>query len=649
MALRRAGATALALIAVLVACAGHRQGRVIVLGLDGLDPRAVDLLMSEGKMPSFARMRLRGAYARERSAPPLLSPVLWTTVATGTPPDQHGIAHFVATDPASGESLPVTSTLRRRKALWNIASEARRRVAVVGWWATWPAEEVNGTLVSDHACYHFLFPQGQQASPSSSRVTYPEERLARLAPLIRRPADVTAAEVAPFMRVTPEELARPFSFNDDVSHFKWALATAESYRRIGLELWRDERPDLLMVYVEAPDTVSHLFGHLFRAAPLSGELAEQQRKFGGVVEQAYLYADRIVGEYLAALDPGSTLVVLSDHGFELGALQDDPSKTRDMRRVSERFHRPEGILYLYGNRVKQGARLEGPTLLDVAPSALALLGIPAARDMPGRVLREGLRLDEAPRIASHETTRTAATAPLRDERADAGVLERLRSLGYLGEAAPAPQAERNQAALLFAAGRHREAATAYEALVRESPRDASLLASLAGVLGALGRYDEAERRLDEALRLDPLNVEARHNRGVVLERRGRRDAAVEQYRIALRFDPGYEPSRKALLRLTGSAETVLPRDEAERRASVLLDQAGQAARRGDYPAAMALVDQAEKAAPRLGLVYQYRSNVAYLMGDRAAAIRALERGLALEPANPLFRTNLARLKAGAAQ
>jgi hypothetical protein len=49
------------------------------------------------------------------------------------------------------------------------------------------------------------------------------------------------------------------------------------------------------------------------------------------------------------------------------------------------------------------------------------------------------------------------------------------------------------------------------------------------------------------------------------------------------------------------------------------------------------------------LVYQYRSNVAYLKGDTAAAIDALEKALALEPDNALFRTNLRRLKGQAAK
>ena len=100
----------------------------------------------------------------------------------------------------------------------------------------------------------------------------------------------------------------------------------------------------------------------------------------------YAYADRLLGRVMAAMDRKTTLLVLSDHGFELGKLQDDPSKTRDMRRVSEAFHRTEGILYLYGNRVKPRVRLNRPTILDIAPTVLALNGLGRASDMPGRVL-----------------------------------------------------------------------------------------------------------------------------------------------------------------------------------------------------------------------------------------------------------------------
>ncbi|MDG2308332.1 MAG: hypothetical protein P8R42_27455 [Candidatus Binatia bacterium] len=63
---------------------------------------------------------------------------------------------------------------------------------------------------------------------------------------------------------------------------------------------------------------------------------------------------------------------------------------------------------------------------------------------------------------------------------------------------------------------------------------------------------------------------------------------------------------------------------------------------------MKLLDQAQQAASDYSPVYQYRSNVAFLMGDRAAAMVAVEKTLALEPDNPLFKRNLKHLKAASA-
>jgi len=112
------------------------------------------------KLPSFSALRQQGAWGRLRSLKPLLSPVVWTTIATGRTPLDHHISDFTALDRATGERVPVTSRMRTVKALWNIFSDQGRTAAVIGWWATWPAESIQGTIVSDRLCYHFLFEQG---------------------------------------------------------------------------------------------------------------------------------------------------------------------------------------------------------------------------------------------------------------------------------------------------------------------------------------------------------------------------------------------------------------------------------------------------------------------------------------------------------
>lgn len=617
---------------------------MLVLGIDGLEPSVIDLLLSEGKLPAFAKLRREGAYGRLQSMKPLLSPIIWTTVATGRPPDAHRIGHFVTVNEQTGEKLPVTSRMRGTKALWNIASDAGKRVAVVGWWATWPAEAVNGTVVSDHTCYHFLFDDGASGPADSSGVVSPASRTSEVLAQVRRPGDLTYEEVAPFANVSLEDFSRPFDFNDDLSHFKWALATADSYARIGERLWTADSPDLALVYIEGVDSSSHLFGHLFRAQSLAGELAEQQRRFGSTVEAMYEHADRIVGRYLELLGPKDTLVLLSDHGFELGALHGDPSKTRDLRRVSERFHRIEGVIYLYGRDVRSYAHIDKPTLLDVAPTVLALLGLPASEEMPGRVLTDALALDEPPtRVASYETGSDARAEATDTAPVDAKILEHLESLGYLDTASPI--GDRNLAAMHFEAGRYDEAAKEFATLVEAAPDDGGLRASLAGALGALGRYDEALAQLAEAEKLAPLHPEIHHNRGVLLERQGKTADAIAAYRTAVRYEPEYEPSRAALLRLTGSAAGESePRTDEERRAAALAEQAAVAAKSGDYPKATALLDEAVRIAPAYALVYQYRANVAFLAGDRNAAVAALQRALELEPGNALYRQNLRYLE-----
>jgi tetratricopeptide (TPR) repeat protein len=314
-----------------------------------------------------------------------------------------------------------------------------------------------------------------------------------------------------------------------------------------------------------------------------------------------------------------------------------------MRRVSEKHHRLDGILYLWGRDVRARARIDGATLVDVAPTLLALLGIPAAADMPGRVLTDALVSGAAPaRVPTYETAMARADAAVVDAAIDPVVLDRLRALGYLDTSSP--QGDGNLAALHFQAGRFAEAAAAYERLVQARPDDAALRTSLAGALGALGRIDDAAAQLDVALRLDPVNVEAHHNRGVIHERRGDTAAAIAEYRTALRYDATYEPARGALTRLGAAGAPRPERTPDELRAASLAEQASQAARRGDYAAAMRSLDEAERLAPNLSLVHQYRANVAYLMGDQAAAAAALRRALAIEPDNALFRRNLEQLE-----
>ncbi len=72
--------------------------KVIFLGFDGLDPAITEKLMAEGRLPNFARLRDEGSYRRLRTTFPALSPVAWSTFATGVNPAKHNIFDFLNRD-----------------------------------------------------------------------------------------------------------------------------------------------------------------------------------------------------------------------------------------------------------------------------------------------------------------------------------------------------------------------------------------------------------------------------------------------------------------------------------------------------------------------------------------------------------------------
>jgi lysophospholipase L1-like esterase len=102
-----------------------------------------------------------------------------------------------------------------------------------------------------------------------------------------------------------------------------------------------------------------------------------------------------------------------------------------------------------------------------------------------------------------------------------------------------------------------------------------------------------------------------------------------------------DPVADALkLHAPAAASDPARRREEKARAYALADAAHAASLAGALPKAAALLAEAARLAPDVGLVYQFQSNVAHLRGDHAGVVRALEQALALEPDNPLLRANL---------
>ncbi len=72
-----------------------RVKRVVVLGLDGMEPKLTDRFMQEGKLPNLKRLKEQGCYHRLATTAPPLSPVAWSTFLTGSNPGKHNVFDFL--------------------------------------------------------------------------------------------------------------------------------------------------------------------------------------------------------------------------------------------------------------------------------------------------------------------------------------------------------------------------------------------------------------------------------------------------------------------------------------------------------------------------------------------------------------------------
>jgi predicted AlkP superfamily phosphohydrolase/phosphomutase len=411
--------------------------RILIVGIDGLDWSRVNRLADEGRMPNIARMRGEGASGILHSIRPFVSPTIWTCIATGKTEEKHGISGFLVNTPNPADASLSSSNMRKVKAVWQILSAAERSVGVIGWLVTYPADVVNGYLISSHVTLALSAKREARAPNQTddwlSEGIYPKSLWSEVADNVYHEEDVGDAIIESFIatstdRARQEEKVRTSS----LAKFYAADVTSLTLSRHFFET----RPaDFNAVYFRGSDMTSHFFWRFMEPESWKKELsAEAVETFSPVVERYYAFADSLLGEMLELVDDDTVVVLLSDHGFAghrgYRGFEGDVA-------VGIEMHREDGIIFISGPGIKRGGSIAGASVLDVTPTVLALAGLPVARDMDGRPLTEAMSstfLERYPvvYIDSYEVgdapdgDLTPIESPVDDE-----IKEMLRSLGYI--------------------------------------------------------------------------------------------------------------------------------------------------------------------------------------------------------------------------
>jgi len=489
--------------------------RVFLIGLDAADGRLIQQGIEAGRLPNFARVLREGAYGPLRTHRPVLSPILWTTMATGLTPDRHGVLDFLSVD-ERGRTVPVTRMSRRAPAFWNILGARGISCGVLGWLASHPAEPVNGFVVSDRFFVHAYGQQGGAPDHDGGGKTYPPELYDSIRGSIVDPSTISDAGLqkafgAPVVARGEDERER--------AEMRAIEADARTWTEVALALDGRLRPDVLAVYFEQIDSLMHLFADAM-PPPLPGVPARKSARYGRAVELFYASMDERLGKLLDAAARGpapATVIIVSDHGFKIGSERPHHAPLRTDVFAAEWHHDP-GVILAWGPGVRKGARLEAADIYDVTPILLAIFGIPASEQMRGSVpaglFEPGWLPPAPPRVPVYEAERApggpAGAAPPSDEE-NAQVLENLKALGYIGGGADdaGERASANLATFYLEEKQYDRAIEIYRRILSKSPGDLIALYNIGYAFKELGSPAKGAESFERLLKERPDYMEAR--------------------------------------------------------------------------------------------------------------------------------------------
>lgn len=410
----------------------ERRFPVLLIGLDGFEWRIALPLLHQGRLPEIAALIESGSCGTLRTLRPTVSPALWTTIATGKRFGAHGIHGFLRT---REPEVLYTSLDRRTKAFWNILSDAGRTSHTVGWWLTFPVERVQGVMVAQSNTLQDYHSRGLIKGTVDPRLpdqVYPSQQQEAFFHIVADVDRDLPLLVESFTRGVAGGAPPPAGAALALEESRWSLRADAIHERATLELSRRAPADLTAVYFGLTDVVGHRFWR-YGGPWLEPETAEYRFEgWSSVIPAAYERADAMIGRLRRAL-PGATVILVSDHGMRPAGHGDGPEAFLLAAGPGIRTSPGPGAAR---TRLSDIPRLG--SILDVLPTALALLGVPAARDLEGQplpVLRPEVLAARPEPIASYDTAEwQTARAALRGEQRpsqDPERLEQLRALGYI--------------------------------------------------------------------------------------------------------------------------------------------------------------------------------------------------------------------------
>jgi predicted AlkP superfamily phosphohydrolase/phosphomutase len=452
--------------------------QVIVLGIDGGTWTMIEPMMEKGELPNLKKLYDSGLHGILESRPPILSPVVWTTIFTGFGHQKHGIHDWKTSQ----------SVNRKVNAIWEIVRDKNKKVDVFNVPATWPPDPVSGVMLSGFPLSGATHAgntgeilsrgqleggklstaykdnaiairdsmdalkngewsgwiDGKVSSRPTFRGTFRVYRMTDdtfyVTPLYRTDDGLLISEPKSFRTEITKKIGEPY-IPEGPGWSRWAdehvpevlyphLEQVFSIQSKAALEYAGGDWDLYLYVMTFVDRISHPYWAYSHPESFPSLDPAKVKKYASAVGDAYRRSDEEIGKILAKVKGTPYVMIVSDHGFQAST---DPTKAIGT-------HNPDGIYIVTGPGITPKTGL--PKFIeDVTPTVLYLLGMPTGQDMDGKLFTEVAEMVGRPptSIPTYEKGGREST----DEPVDGDTWESLRGLGYV-DGAPPRQGDKNK-------------------------------------------------------------------------------------------------------------------------------------------------------------------------------------------------------------
>jgi tetratricopeptide (TPR) repeat protein len=373
--------------------------RVLLVGWDGAEFSILEPLLRSGRLPNLSSLLGSGACVELVAPRPTIAPAAWTSLATGKQPHEHGILHANCPSSDGSNLRRITCASRQCVALWNVLNRAGLQTHIVGWPVTHPADTVSGVCVSDWFSAPFApAPLERGGGPAVS----PQG----VEPILRaRQVVLTQIEEITVAQLLPQQAANLPEYHRLATICRAILAeTATLFRAIRWCL-REQPWDFAAGVFPGIRRCHELAKWWQSISPAASEFREQ------LIAGCYEHHDLLLGQLLQQVGDDTHVIAVSPAGQDAAAPSvGDESNILPLAGSSIRN---KGLAVMRGLGVRHSATPSQRSVLDLAPTVLAMLAVPYGKDMAGRPWLDLFDADLKPQIV--DTWETQSTGKIAEE------------------------------------------------------------------------------------------------------------------------------------------------------------------------------------------------------------------------------------------